>query len=55
MKLSSGEAVAGRNMLIGNMKKVYCSWYDLEDKIEVLKDTWAVEVPLKLLHEQFFM
>ena len=39
-------------MLIGSVRHFY--GLSEEDEIEVIKDTWAIEVKLKTLHEVFF-
>jgi hypothetical protein len=54
MKLRSGEAEATRGMGIGNIRPFYSSAYEEQDEIEVVKDTWAVEIGIKALHAEFF-
>ena len=41
------DTIATKNMMIGNIKKLYDNVYNEEDPIEVLKDTWAVEIDIK--------
>ena len=41
------DTIATKNMMIGNIKKLYDNVYIEEDPIEVLKDTWAVEIDIK--------
>ena len=55
MKLKSGEQLANKNMAIGNLKEFYSNAYESDNQIQVVKDTWALEIPLKVLHDTFFM
>lgn len=45
MKVKSSETVAGKGMMISSIRSYYSRAYDQEEA-EVVKDTWAVEVPL---------
>lgn len=41
-------------MLIGNLRRFYSPAYEDGDEIEAVKDSWAIEIPIKDLHKNFF-
>ncbi len=43
-----------KSMGIGNIRKYYNSSFEDNDQIEVVKDSWTIEISLKELHDQFF-
>jgi hypothetical protein len=54
LKWQNSEAVAGRGMGIGNLRRFYSAAYEDGEEVEAVKDTWAIELPFKDLHTRFF-
>lgn len=54
LKFKGEEAVAGKSMGIGSIRRFYSSAYEESSEIEAVKDCWAIEIGLKELHNRFF-